>query len=204
MPGPAKDPSPASRVQAMRKIVLLPVFNEGPSLPTVLEGLALSADAIIAVDDGSRDNSADILRAWAATNCRVTLVSLPRNLGKSEALGRGFRRIKDMLDRGMIGPGRRRHHHGRGRADPAGDHRPGLRRSGGPAVGHAHRRQGFPALPLGSSGWATRSSPASRPSWSDSPSGIRSAASGCSGPDPSSGSCPGTGRDGSSANRSSR
>jgi glycosyltransferase involved in cell wall biosynthesis len=104
VPGPAGDPSPASHARAMRKIVLLPVFNEGPSLPSVLEGLVLSADEIIAIDDGSRDDSADILRTWAATNRRVTLVSLPRNLGKSEALAQGFRRITDMLDAGSVDP----------------------------------------------------------------------------------------------------
>lgn len=86
----------------MRKIVLLPVFNEGRTLPAVLERLVLSSDAIIAIDDGSRDNSAEILRRWVDKSGKVTVISSNTNLGKSQALELGFRRVLKMLDRGLI------------------------------------------------------------------------------------------------------
>ena len=87
-----------------RKIVLLPVFNEAATLPAVLERLVLSSDAIIAIDDGSRDDSAAILRAWARKNRKVTLIASKTNAGKSKALELGFRKVLKMLDEGLAGP----------------------------------------------------------------------------------------------------
>jgi glycosyltransferase involved in cell wall biosynthesis len=88
----------------VRKIVLLPVHNEGPSLHAVLEGLLPAADAIIAIDDGSRDDSAAILRAWSAKNGKVRVIRSDVNAGKSRALELGFRSVVEMLDRGLAAP----------------------------------------------------------------------------------------------------
>lgn len=86
----------------MRRIVLLPVFNEGPTLPAVLERLILSSDAIIAIDDGSSDSSAEILRTWVDKSGKVTVISSNTNLGKSQAFELGFRRVLEMLDQGLM------------------------------------------------------------------------------------------------------
>jgi len=88
----------------MRKIVLLPFFNESRTLPAVLERLTVSSDAIIAVDDGSSDASAEIVRAWAAKSRKVELISSGRNIGKSGALELGFRRTLEMLGQGLVDP----------------------------------------------------------------------------------------------------
>lgn len=86
----------------MKRIVLLPVYNESPTLPAVLERLILSSDIIIAIDDGSSDNSAEILRTWVDQSEKVTLIGSNTNLGKSQALELGFRRVLKMLDQGLI------------------------------------------------------------------------------------------------------
>lgn len=89
----------------MKRVVVLPVFNESATLPAVLEGLAARSDVIIAVDDGSSDGSADILRAWTERSGNVVLISSDANRGKSRALELGFRRVLEMLERGSLDPG---------------------------------------------------------------------------------------------------
>ena len=79
----------------MREVViLLPVFNEAARLGQLLDGLhtALAGQPhrIVAVDDGSRDATPDILRQRGAT---LPLVSLthPVNAGLAETLYDGLR-----------------------------------------------------------------------------------------------------------------
>jgi len=88
----------------MRKIVLLPVYNEGPTLPAVLGGLVPACDALIAIDDGSRDDSFGILRDWAGRSGKVTVIRAVTNAGKSSALELGFREVLKRLDRGLVAP----------------------------------------------------------------------------------------------------
>jgi dolichol-phosphate mannosyltransferase len=88
----------------VRKIVLLPVHNEGPSLDAVLERLVHTADIIIAVDDGSRDASPEILRAWAAKHGKITVIRSDVNAGKSRALELGFRSVLAMLEKRLAAP----------------------------------------------------------------------------------------------------
>jgi glycosyltransferase involved in cell wall biosynthesis len=88
----------------MRRIVLLPVHDEGPTLPALVERLVPSCDAVIAIDDGSRDDSGAILRAWTGQSGKVTLISSAENAGKSHALELGFRRVLQMLDGGLASP----------------------------------------------------------------------------------------------------
>jgi len=89
----------------MRKIVLLPVYNEGPTLPAVLSGLAPACDAVIAIDDGSRDESFEILQDWAGrSGGLVTVIRADTNAGKSHALELGFREVLKRLDEGLAAP----------------------------------------------------------------------------------------------------
>lgn len=76
--------------------VIVPAFNEGAMVRVALES-ALASDypaerlAVIAVDDGSSDDTwAHISMVAAAHPGRVTAVRQPRNMGKREALKRGF------------------------------------------------------------------------------------------------------------------
>lgn len=88
----------------MRKIVLLPVYNERATLPDVLERLTLSCDIVIAIDDGSSDGSAEVVRAWAGRSPKVVPIVSDRNRGKSHALELGFTRALEMLDGATVAP----------------------------------------------------------------------------------------------------
>lgn len=76
--------------------VFLPVLNEEPNLrplhakiDAALTTLGRTAE-IIYVDDGSTDGSLDVLRAIAARDCRVRVISLRRNYGQTAAMAAGI------------------------------------------------------------------------------------------------------------------
>jgi glycosyltransferase involved in cell wall biosynthesis len=76
---------------------VIPVFNEEGSLAPFHAALTKVVDSlgaeteIIFVDDGSSDQSPEILDALAAADSRVTILHLRRNYGKTAALDAGFR-----------------------------------------------------------------------------------------------------------------
>jgi undecaprenyl-phosphate 4-deoxy-4-formamido-L-arabinose transferase len=77
--------------------IVIPVYNETANLRAlwtrlepVVEALGRNYEVIF-VDDGSRDDSLDILREFAAHNPRVRVVELARNFGQHSALLAGFR-----------------------------------------------------------------------------------------------------------------
>jgi glycosyltransferase involved in cell wall biosynthesis len=81
----------AVRPAAARVCVVVPCYNVAPMCRQVIEQAARFADLVIAVDDGSTDGTADVLRALA-TACRaVTVLRMDRNRGKGAALLRAFR-----------------------------------------------------------------------------------------------------------------
>ena len=77
--------------------VVLPVYNEEENLPVlwpelrgVLDGLKLQYEVVF-VDDGSRDRSADLIRAFSEADTRVRLVRLKENAGETAATDAGFK-----------------------------------------------------------------------------------------------------------------
>lgn len=79
--------------------VVLPVYNEQDSLDVVLPELlavcAMFEDyEIIAVNDGSTDQSEVILRGYARRNGHVRLLALSANSGQSAALWAGFQEAR--------------------------------------------------------------------------------------------------------------
>ena len=76
--------------------VLLPAYNEAPNLPEVLEELVESLDAsglsyeIFVVDDGSTDDSVEVLDKYGQRFSQLRWIHFRRNAGKSEALQAGF------------------------------------------------------------------------------------------------------------------
>jgi glycosyltransferase involved in cell wall biosynthesis len=76
--------------------IVIPVYNEAESLPPLHAELdaALKASRkfyeIIAVDDGSRDDSWQVLMQLAATDPHVVAVRLRRNFGQTAAFAAGF------------------------------------------------------------------------------------------------------------------
>ena len=80
--------------------VVIPVYNEEENLPLlwpelrqVLEDMQVSFEVLM-VDDGSRDRSADIIRAFADADPRVRLVKLKANAGETAATDAGFKRAR--------------------------------------------------------------------------------------------------------------
>lgn len=100
-------PDTSSPTQAPPQIsVLVPVFNEEDSLPSLYDKLKVSLDAIgrswevILVDDGSRDRSWAILEEMAARDPRIKCVRFVRNFGQTAALAAGI----DFADGDIIIP----------------------------------------------------------------------------------------------------
>jgi len=80
--------------------IVIPVFNEQASLEplhheigTVMGPLGEDYE-IIFVDDGSTDDSTDVIRALATADDRTHYVALRRNSGKSAALQVGFNKAR--------------------------------------------------------------------------------------------------------------
>lgn len=77
--------------------IVIPVYNESANLRAlwtrlrpVISGLGRACEVVF-VDDGSRDDSLDLLRGFAADDARVRVVELARNFGQHSALLAGFR-----------------------------------------------------------------------------------------------------------------
>jgi glycosyltransferase involved in cell wall biosynthesis len=76
--------------------VILPVYNEAANLGSALKDISdytekLTDDfEIIAVNDGSTDQSRQILAAWAAADTRIRLVNSEKNNGYGWALRQGI------------------------------------------------------------------------------------------------------------------
>jgi glycosyltransferase involved in cell wall biosynthesis len=77
--------------------VVIPVYNEEDNLPLlwpelrgVLDSMGVSFEVLF-VDDGSRDRSAEIIRALREDDSRVRLVRLKVNAGETAATDAGFK-----------------------------------------------------------------------------------------------------------------
>ncbi len=96
---PARDaPTASAATKELDLTVLVPVLDEAGSVEElahrvaeVVTALAISFE-IVFVDDGSRDGTADRVRAARDRDPRVKLVRLRRNFGKAAALTAGFDR----------------------------------------------------------------------------------------------------------------
>jgi polyisoprenyl-phosphate glycosyltransferase len=76
--------------------VVIPIYNEDDNLPALharlSEVLLVQGETyeIVFVDDGSRDGSLELLRAFAATDPHVQLIELARNFGHQVAISAGL------------------------------------------------------------------------------------------------------------------
>ncbi|MCB9464821.1 MAG: glycosyltransferase family 2 protein [Candidatus Eisenbacteria bacterium] len=76
--------------------VVIPAFNEAESLAELVPHVARVLDGqgigfeVLVVDDGSSDDTVDVVTGLHAVDGRVGLLSLRRNFGKSAALKTGF------------------------------------------------------------------------------------------------------------------
>jgi glycosyltransferase involved in cell wall biosynthesis len=90
--------------RALKSLSLFfPFYNESLNINTLIEQLVKVGEdygvdyEVIAVDDGSRDGSADIVKRWSARNPRVKLVQHAQNLGYGAAIRTGLANAKKDL-----------------------------------------------------------------------------------------------------------
>jgi glycosyltransferase involved in cell wall biosynthesis len=78
--------------------IVIPMFNESENVESTLrrveEAMASFQGTyeIVAVNDGSFDNTLEILKGLAAQNGKINVVSYSKNFGRGKALREGFRR----------------------------------------------------------------------------------------------------------------
>ncbi|MEZ5990785.1 MAG: glycosyltransferase family 2 protein [Planctomycetota bacterium] len=91
-----EDPSSVTRTETLS--VVIPAYNEAPTLESVLDKVAsvplkLNVEMVI-VDDGSKDRTAEIARAWAQRHADEKRLSVKviskENGGKGTAVRRGI------------------------------------------------------------------------------------------------------------------
>jgi glycosyltransferase involved in cell wall biosynthesis len=73
-----------------RVVVVVPAWDEAPRIARVLRGVPHWVDAIVVVDDASRDGTADAARAVGDPRVEVLIHS--RNRGVGAAIATGYRR----------------------------------------------------------------------------------------------------------------
>lgn len=75
--------------------IIVPVYNEEQSIEPLAKEIVSECSflldwEIIFIDDGSTDDSQNILNSLSSSDSRIKVLSLNRNLGKSIALAEGF------------------------------------------------------------------------------------------------------------------
>ena len=74
------------KFKSLRCCVLVPTYNNSTTIATVLEGVLGYSDDVCVVNDGSTDNTLQILSGFP----EIKLHSYPKNVGKGWALRQGF------------------------------------------------------------------------------------------------------------------
>jgi glycosyltransferase involved in cell wall biosynthesis len=80
--------------------IIVPAYNEGDGLEAYYDAMMKVLPShekdyeIIFIDDGSTDNSLDVLQSLAKKNKNIRVFSFKRNRGKADALAYGFSKIK--------------------------------------------------------------------------------------------------------------
>ncbi|WP_144281463.1 DUF2062 domain-containing protein [Chryseobacterium echinoideorum] len=72
--------------------ILVPTYNNHKTLKRVLDGILNYTENIIAVNDGSTDSTLEILESYS----QISIINLPENKGKGNALKTGFRKAIEL------------------------------------------------------------------------------------------------------------
>ena len=79
----------------MNFCTLIPTYNNGKTLGNIIERTLTVCNDIVVVNDGSTDNTAEILGTFSA-NKNITVVSYPKNKGKGYALRLGLQKAREL------------------------------------------------------------------------------------------------------------
>ena len=75
-----------SRLKELGIVVIIPTYNNDKTLASVIEDVGKYCQDIMVVNDGSTDNTADILQGFK----KIQLITHPKNKGKGRALKNGL------------------------------------------------------------------------------------------------------------------
>ena len=79
----------------MNFCTLIPTYNNGKTLGNIIERTLAVCSDIVVVNDGSTDNTADVLGGFSE-NKNITVVSYPKNKGKGYALRVGLQKAREL------------------------------------------------------------------------------------------------------------
>lgn len=89
---------------AAKRLLVIPEFNESRTILAVLERALPHVDRIVVVDDGSTDDSGQLIREFAAAHPQLVLLAHRHNQGMSGALLTGFAYAWHLLHWGWLAP----------------------------------------------------------------------------------------------------
>ena len=70
----------------MKVTAIMPTYNQGDYLDIAIASVATQVDQLVVVDDGSTDNTPELLRAWVG----LELITHSENRGTAHAINTGF------------------------------------------------------------------------------------------------------------------
>jgi glycosyltransferase involved in cell wall biosynthesis len=78
--------------------IILPIFNEAQGIPELFQeienALVNFEYEIIAVNDGSKDNSFDVLKSFAEKDTKIKVINFKKNYGQTAAINAGIQDAK--------------------------------------------------------------------------------------------------------------
>jgi glycosyltransferase involved in cell wall biosynthesis len=83
---------------------VIPVYNEGKTLAGILSRVAARVDYLVCVNDGSTDNSLQVLQNFARKRKGTFIVDLPHNTGMAGAIKNGFLFVLYLMRQKWMGP----------------------------------------------------------------------------------------------------
>ena len=87
-----------------RLIAVMPAYNESTTIAAVLDHLYPLVDRLLIVDDGSVDNTREVVFDWLADKPHAQLISFNKNRGMSAAYYEAFQHVGRMVELGQLNP----------------------------------------------------------------------------------------------------
>ena len=85
-----------------KRVAVVPAYNEAATVEAVLATLYPLVDELIVVNDGSTDNTGEIVSRWAASHPNAVLLTHDRNRGMSAAYYTAFTQLRQRLNDGGL------------------------------------------------------------------------------------------------------